>query len=58
MSQKKNEQPRKKIRSIAEMRIEIENGYGIPAAAEYFSEHKDLNVPADYISEDGFVLGK
>ena len=47
MSQKKNEQPRKKIRSIAEMRIEIENGYGIPAAvairSAVFSRYRRCN---------------
>ena len=49
---------KKKIRSMAEMRIEIENERGIPAAAEYFSEHKDLNVPEDYVCPDGFQLGQ
>lgn len=53
MSQKKNELPQKKIRSMAEMRIEIENERGIPAAADDFSKHKDPNVPEDYICPDG-----
>ena len=32
--------------------------YGYAKAKEYYAQHGDIEVPATYVTEDGFPLGK
>lgn len=45
------------IRSLSEIYVRLENEQGITHTEQYFSEHKNIEVPGDYVCDDGFPLG-
>ncbi|WP_294469631.1 helicase associated domain-containing protein [uncultured Ruminococcus sp.] len=45
------------IKSLSEIYVRLENQQGIAHVEMYYSEHKNIELPENYVCDDGFPLG-